>query len=104
MVANTKELGMLTNLVQKSYQTSSRGNVPVGEKETLSHLDGSKDASGGGETSAAQKCAGETQDLLRRLKRGCILQYGQQDDDDDEDGGNRPQQTGTIFERFQRHV
>ena len=98
--ANTKELGLLSDLVSKSCRACIPDNSPVDEVGAATiHINGLQDAP----ASCAAKQE-DSHDLLRRLKRGCILQYGHEDEDD-EDGNHRdPQNTSTPFERFKRHV
>ena len=105
LMANTKELGILSDLVSKTCRAGIPDKSPADEVGTVSNNDGLKNAPAS--CAAQQETAGSgvSNDLLRRLKRGCILQYANEDEND-EDGDHRdPQQgTGTLFERFKRHV
>jgi hypothetical protein len=104
MSTNTKELGMLSALVRNACLPGIRESSHLFSENACE-----EDASSGEATHVAQqdqKVSVESQVLLRRLKRGCLLQYERDDDDDEEDDGNTraPSSTANIFEHFKRHV
>jgi hypothetical protein len=101
MTTHTKELGVLSALVRNACFPGIRES-----SHSISESLAADKLSNGGAIYAAQldqKVSVKSQVLLRRLKRGRLLQYER--DDDDEDGKTRaPSNNDTMFERFIRHV
>ena len=101
IIANTKELGVLSALVQNACCLGIRDRTHLNTEN-----EGSEDASSGGAPQQKdRKVSVEPQDLLRRLKRGYLLQYERDDEDDAENGHKTAtSDNNQLFERFKRKV
>jgi hypothetical protein len=100
--ANAKELGIVTALVKNACRPGARESSQLNDGSSAPEISSSVPPSNAAQQDQTVRVGSNV--LLRRLKRGCLLQYEQYDDDDEEREKHRAETSENFFIRFKRHV